>query len=89
MDLLVRVVNQWLEQHKDELRGEKGEKGEAGGSGSIDYDLIVSEIAKRLPPIRIGSKDWTGKTITMEPVAVYPGDTVYIRVQPPALNDAR
>ena len=55
---------------------------------TIDIDAIAAKVREQQLPLFIGAKDADGK-ITMPPAAVYPGDTVFIRVTLPSLNNAR
>lgn len=103
MAAITASLTAWLEAHKDELRGPAGPQGPAGPAGkdgkpgrdgtspTIDIDQLAVEVAKRMPatkPIYIGAKDYQGN-VTMQAVAVEPGDTVYIRVQPPSLTASK
>lgn len=55
---------------------------------TIDVDAIAEKIRQQQEPLFIGAKDDQGN-ITMPPAAVYPGDTVFIRVKPPSLSNGR
>ena len=51
----------------------------------IDIEAIADALRDRQEPIYIGAKDESGK-ITMPLTPVFPGDGVYIKVRPPAMQ---
>ena len=94
---IIAFLDQWLESRKESLRGPtglqglqgiQGLEGKPGGSGiAANVDEIAGAVLKKLPPLYIGAKDANGK-VTMQAVPVDLGDTIYIRVEPPALKKA-
>lgn len=74
-ELIIRTLNEsmtkkviaWLEDHKDQFKGPRGEPGEPGGPGEVDYEVLVTEVIKKLPPLTVNfmARDGVARSVSV------------------------